>query len=255
MLNPMNTNALFFDKIIYKRIQDLPPDQQRGLNIRTCQRGIELLPAQADVLAKLVDSSARLPDEEALAFLSNGMAEVHADLIGYDEELRTVLGLEEPDSALCAKRLDQYRLALARTEQTLHSAEAEIRGLRAMIVDYESMIANNKARLDELQARTNALETQLSELEHRTAVEPAGLGAALGQAVDAIQQGLTSLDNRHIDYGLQEFDLQTYVNLQLTDNGQLQIRFPGVNENIAVQNLSNLQMRLRPIPKTQQAST
>jgi hypothetical protein len=81
------------------------------------------------------------------------------------------------------------------------------------------------------------------------------LGAALGQAVDAIQQALTSLDNPHIDYGLQEFDLQTYVNLQLDDKGQLLIRFPGVNENIATQNLSNLQMRLRPIPKTQQAST
>ncbi len=246
------TNASFSDRIMFTRMQDLPTDQQRELNIRTCQQGIELLPAQADVLAKLVESSARLSDEEALTFLNQGMAEVHAGLAGYDRELRTVLGIEEPDSDLCAKRLDQCRLALARTEQALHGAEAEIRGLRATIVDYEGMIVNNRAHIDGLQARTNALEAQLSELEQRTAVEPAGLGAALGQAVDAIQQALTSLNNPHIDYGLQEFDLQTHVNLQVAGNGQLLIRFPGVNENIAAHNLSNLQMRLRPIPKSQQ---
>ena len=214
-----------------------------------------LLRTLADELANLVERSAKLPDEEALAFLGQGMAEVHVGLADYDEELRTILGIEEADPDLCAKRLDQCRLALARTEQELHNAKAEIRGLRATIVDYEGTITNTRARIDEMQARTNALESQLQEMEQRSAVEPAGLGAALGQAVDAIQQGLTSLNNPQIDYGLQEFDLQTHVNLQLTDKGQLQIRFPGIKENIAVQNLSNLQMRLRPIPKTQQAST
>jgi hypothetical protein len=255
MSSPIIPIASFADGTILKRIQDLPPDQQRELSVRTCQRGNELLSAQANQLAQLAERTVKLSDEEALVVLSKGITEVHVGLVGYDEELRTILGIEEPDPDLCAKRLDQYRLALARTEQELHSAEDKNRELSATIADYQGTIANNRARIDGLQAQTNALEAQLKELEHRTTVEPAGLGAALGQAVDAIQQALTSLDNPHIDYGLQEFDLQTYVNLQLDDKGQLLIRFPGVNENIAAQNLSNLQMRLRPIPKTQQAST
>jgi hypothetical protein len=77
------------------------------------------------------------------------------------------------------------------------------------------------------------------------------LASALGDAVDAIQGGLTSLRNPLIDYGLQEFDLETQVNVEVGGDGRLQIRFPGFNEAVNAQSLSRLSLRLRPIPKAQ----
>jgi len=111
--------------------------------------------------------------------------------------------------------------------------------------------AERQATIDDLQRRTVEQAARLLEFEGRVSTEPVNFGLALGQAVDAIQQGLTSLPNSYVDYGLQEFDLQTQVNLQLDDQQHLTIRFPGVNEQIAPQNLSQLQLRLRPIPKSQ----
>lgn len=154
--------------------------------------------------------------------------------------------------ALLRKMLDQCKEELAKALIVLYNCEQREKLLEGTLKEREEFIIKQQAQIKDLQSRNDALNARLAELEHRAAIDPAGLGAALGKAVDAIQQNLTGLQNPFVDYALQEFDLQAQVNLQIDDNGRLLIRFPGLNEQVPFQNLNQLQMRLRPIPKSQE---
>lgn len=156
------------------------------------------------------------------------------------------------DSAVVQKQLERCQEDLAVALQQLFDAGQRNALLEKTLDESKQMITQQQAQVTDLQNRNTDCEEKFKELEQRMAVEPDKLGAALGQALDAIQQGLSGLKNPFIDFGLQEFDLQTQVNLQITNDGHLLLRFPGLNEQIAPQNLSQLQIQLRPIPKSQQ---
>jgi len=148
--------------------------------------------------------------------------------------------------------IEQCQEELAKAMLALFNCEQRGKLVEGALKEREDFIAKQQAQSKELQARNDALNARLAELERRAAIDPVGLGTALGKAVDAIQQGLMELQNPFVDYALQEFDLQAQVNLQIAADGRLLIRFPGLNEQIPPQNLSQLQMRLRPIPKSQE---
>jgi hypothetical protein len=169
-----------------------------------------------------------------------------------DGIMRRLDELKRSQSSSDPKDLEACRQQLNQTQQALATAEQNQALLRRTLQEREQFIRDQQVLISELQKRINGLEEIIRETGQRATIEPMRLGTALGDAVDAIQQGLTNLHNRFVDYGLQELDLQTQVNLQVSNDGHLLIRFPGLNEQVAPQNLSQLQLRLRPIPKSQQ---
>jgi hypothetical protein len=149
--------------------------------------------------------------------------------------------------------LELCRRALAEASQRLFECGLETTNLARALAERDGFIATQQRRIADLEGQVGGLEARLRDLEQRRAVEAPVLGAALGQAVDAIQQGLTTLDNPLVDYGLQELDLEAPVNLEIGAENQILLRFPGFSEPVAKENVSRLCLRLRPIPKTQQS--
>ncbi|HST20607.1 MAG TPA: hypothetical protein VLR90_05795, partial [Blastocatellia bacterium] len=168
-----------------------------------------------------------------------------------EESVDITLSGPLPPDPTNPKDLEICRNQLSQTQQALATCEQNQASLRRTLEEREQFIKEQQAVISALQKRINALEEIINEDGQRVPVEPSRFGMALGDAVDAIQQGLTNLQNNFVDYGLQELDIQTQVNLQVSRDGQLQIRFPGLNEQVSPQNLSQLQFRLRPIPKSQ----
>jgi hypothetical protein len=225
-------------------VADLPADEQVQIYKNVVTQGNEQLPRLDSILTK-ADSLLPGDPKDNAPEIRKLLASYHTGVLELLPRLNRALDMGEDDPEVLRKKLVQCQTDLAEAQQALFKTQQENQNLRQ---DSE----RRQKLLDEVQARNAVLEARINEFEQRVSTEPATFGAALGKAVDAIQQGLTSLENPFVDYGLQELDLQTQVNLQFSDTGQLQIRFPGLNEPIAPQNLSQLQLRLRPIPKSQQ---
>lgn len=241
-----NPSDLFATRIKIQ-VADLPPEKQLELYLQVVNGMVEqVLPAQK-ATQEIAERASRMKPAEGAPVLRKQLAGYYETLAPHIGGLGNTLDLEDGDVALLRSRL-------AQSQQALSEAQSELFKLRQEQQLWQRDAAERQATIDELQQRTAQQAERLREFEGRVSTEPVNFGLALGQAVDAIQQGLTSLTNPYVDYGLQEFDLQTQVNLQLDDQQHLTIRFPGVNEQIAPQNLSQLQLRLRPIPKTQAAT-
>jgi predicted RNase H-like nuclease (RuvC/YqgF family) len=205
--------------------------------------------------------SSKLRPEQAITTFRSLLRTLRDRLMELVARIDELLGLppgptEPPDpgdddTALLKKTLDQFRQSLAEARQRLFDAKQDKSLAQRALAEREQHIVRQQAQIADLQRRIDELETRLRDAEQRQPIEPAGLGSALGNAVDAIQQGLTSLDNPLIDYGLQQLDLETQVNLEIGSNGRLLIRFPGLNEAVNPQNLSRVCLRLQPIPKGQ----
>jgi hypothetical protein len=106
-----------------------------------------------------------------------------------------------------------------------------------------------RASIRELEQRAGELEALLAAQERRAPILASHLAAALGDAVDEIQRGLTALDSPLVDYALQELEVESSVNLEVGEDRRLRIRFPGLHERVDPANLSRLKLRLVPIPK------
>lgn len=106
-----------------------------------------------------------------------------------------------------------------------------------------------RTSIRELERRARELEARLAEQERRRPIPASHLAAALGDAVDQIQRGLSAIDCPLADYALQELELESSVNLEVDEDRRLRIRFPGFYEDVDPANLSRLKLRLRPVPK------
>jgi Sec-independent protein translocase protein TatA len=236
-------------------VRKLDPTQQVKIYRDVLQEGAKGLPEIGQSLGKTLDETSRMTADKAAPLMRDRLNEYRDRLQPIHQNLDNALDIPQEDAELLRRQLDQCRASLAKTQQQLYDTEQRNAQLERTLDEREGFVTRQQEQIDDLQRRNNELETRIGELEQRSAIDPEGFGSALGKAVDAIQQGLTTLENPYIDYGLQEFDLDTQVNLQINDRGKLLIRFPGVNEAIAPQNLSQLQMRLRPIPKSQQVES
>ncbi|MBC8159624.1 MAG: hypothetical protein H7Z42_00270 [Roseiflexaceae bacterium] len=226
------------------QVGDLPPEQQVEIYLKVVEQLAGKVASVQKDTQEQAEQARRLKPAEAAPALRKQLGVYHEVLAPHIAGLGDALDLDDSDVSLLRSRLEQC-------QRDLTEAQAELFKLRQEQQFWQRDAAERQATIDDLQRQNNAQAERLREFEGRVSTEPVNFGLALGQAVDAIQQGLTSLANPYVDYGLQEFDLQTQVNLQLDDQQRLTIRFPGVNEQIAPQNLSQLQLRLRPIPKTQ----
>ncbi|MCU0491007.1 MAG: hypothetical protein MUD01_05445 [Chloroflexaceae bacterium] len=223
---------------------ELPPEEQVKIYLQTCEEGLKILPPLQERLAAVADKGQSMHPEKGAPFLRKELEVYQDGLLALFPRLNAALDMPADDPEVLRKKLAQCQADLAEAQQALFKTQQENRNLRQELDKRQGLI-------DELQKENSALKGQLAEFQGRVSTNPSEFGAALGQAVDAIQQGLTSLDNAFVDYGLQELDLQTQVNIQLDERKQLSIRFPGLNEQIAPQNLTQLNMRLRPIPKSE----
>ncbi len=237
--------------------RELPPDEQMKLFQRLAGDSAERLPAISRELRAILEAHAGEKPEVAAPKVREEMQRSAQALLALEDQLQRSLDMVPDDPRdqidVLQKKLDLSRKQLAEAQEKFYQLDLEHQQAQRTIGDRDTLIQKLQLQLAGLQQDNEKLQARLAELEQRAAIDPAGLGAALGEAVDAIQKGLTELKNPHVDYGLQEFDLQTQVNLQVNTKGELLIRFPGVNEQVPAQNLSHLQMRLRPIPKAQKA--
>ncbi len=251
-LGLVNGNLL---KVRPVQIDQLSPEEQNKLYGQVLETGAKELGSIARILAQTLAETQGQAIEKTNPVLRDRLATTREGVGNYQERLDAVLGVASDDVDFLRKRLAQSQAALAENQQKLEQEQLRADGLERQLKERQGFIDRQQSQITDFQKRNAELEKHIGELEQRTAIEPAGFGDALGDAVDAIQAGLTNLANPQIDYALQELDLQTQVNLQINNQGKLLIRFPGVNESIPTQNLSQMQLRLRPIPKSQQAAS
>jgi septal ring factor EnvC (AmiA/AmiB activator) len=227
------------------RVADQPPEKQVEIFSKAIDEALGRMKDADEQLQSAARRAGSLGPKEGAPLLHEAIAKAHDNLQPMMDGFAAALDQPPDETPVLRRQLEQCQQDLGDAQQQLFKLKQERDQL-------EKLLREREARIADLEAQNAALAAQLDEFKGRVSTEPTSFGAALGQAVDAIQAGLTSLPNRYVDYGLQEFDLQTQVNLQIADGGRLLIRFPGLNEQIAPQNLSQLHMRLRPIPKEQQ---
>lgn len=244
-------------EILSAAAADLPPETQAEQLKQLFKETTDRLPALALELKAEEVLSSKLRPKQAIPAFNNLLRTLRERLLELVARIDALLGIqpEQPnptgdDAALLEKMLDQCRQSLAEARQKLFDAEQDKALAQRALAEREQHIARLQAQISDLQTRNDELEGRLRDAEQRRPIEPAGLGSALGNVVDSIQQGLTALDNPLIDYGLQQLDLETQVNLEVGANGRLLIRFPGLNETVNPQNLSRICLRLHPIPKS-----
>ena len=151
---------------------------------------------------------------------------------------------DERDKIIANLRLENARLQQENT--ALRQQLGDVPNLRVQIETLKAMVAARDQEILTLKAQIQ----QMIETSKRT---PDDFATAVSNSVDKLQTRLAGLTNPTSDFVVREFNLEAKVYIDVNEQGEIDYRFIRPGDNVDPQKVSNLALKLMPVPKQETA--
>ncbi|HYR12361.1 MAG TPA: hypothetical protein VEQ60_31530, partial [Longimicrobium sp.] len=127
--------------------------------------------------------------------------------------------------------------------------------LRSELVTLQEQDLRSREQIVELTQKAIQLEDQLSQQGARAGREPDDFASAVSHSLDTLQTRLAGLSNPLTDFAVREFSIDARVAVNVTPLGTVEYRFIRPGETVAPAAVSNVSMKVVPVPKQTQAGS
>ena len=145
------------------------------------------------------------------------------------------------------------------TISTLQSKVQELEAanttLRIDLVSLREQDLRSRERIVELTQENRQLRDELGQARGVAGREPDDFASAVSHSLDTLQTRLTGLGNSVTDFAVREFQIDAKVAVNVTRLGTVEYRFIQPGEVVDPAAVSNVSMKVVPVPKQTQAGS
>lgn len=140
-------------------------------------------------------------------------------------------------------------------QQQVNDLSAVNTALRSQLVTLQEQDLRSREKIVALQQAEIQLREQLGQTQQRTGREPDDFASAVSHSLDTLQSRLTGLSNPVTDFAVREFQIDAKVAVNVTPLGTVEYRFIQPGEVVDPAAVSNVSMKVVPVPKQTQAGS
>jgi predicted flap endonuclease-1-like 5' DNA nuclease len=140
-------------------------------------------------------------------------------------------------------------------QQQLADLQLQNSVLRTQLVTLQEQDLRSREKIVALQQQEIQLREQLGQTQQRTGREPDDFASAVSHSLDTLQSRLTGLSNPVTDFAVREFQIDAKVAVNVTALGTVEYRFIQPGEVVDAAAVSNVSMKVVPVPKQTQAGS
>ena len=141
---------------------------------------------------------------------------------------------------------------LQRQVSELQAANA---ALRSQLVVFQEQDLRSREQIVELKQRELQLRDELAGTRGAAGREPDDFASAVSHSLDTLQSRLAGLSNPVTDFAVREFQIDAKVAVNVTRLGKVEYRFIQPGEVVDAAAVSNVSMKVVPVPKQTQAGS
>lgn len=138
-------------------------------------------------------------------------------------------------------------------QQQVNDLSAANTALRSQLVSLQEQDLRSREKIVALQQIEIQLREELGQTRQRTGREPDDFASAVSHSLDTLQSRLTGLSNPVTDFAVREFQIDARVAVNVTPLGTVEYRFIQPGEVVDPSAVSNVSMKVVPVPKQTQA--
>lgn len=142
---------------------------------------------------------------------------------------------------------------LSMLQQQVQQLGAANEAMRVQMVTLQTQDLRNREQIVALQQREAQLQEQLANKRSTQSREPDDFASAVSHSLDTLQARLTGLTNSMSDFAVREFAIDAKVAVNVTPLGTVEYRFIQPGESVDPSAVSNISMKVVPVPKQTQA--
>lgn len=140
-------------------------------------------------------------------------------------------------------------------QQQVNDLQAANTALRSQLVTLQELDLRSREKIVALQQMEITLRDQLGQTQQRSGREPDDFASAVSHSLDTLQSRLTGLSNPVTDFAVREFQIDAKVAVNVTALGTVEYRFIQPGEAVDPAAVSNVSMKVVPVPKQTQAGS
>lgn len=166
-----------------------------------------------------------------------------------------VKGSPPPEGSETVTLAEDPYAALKTLQTQLDDLQLQNSVLRTQLVTLQERELTSREKIVALQQNEILLREQLGQVRGRGGREPDDFASAVSHSLDTLQARLTGMSNPMTDFAVREFSIEARVAVNVTPLGTVEYRFIQPGESVDPAAVSNVSMKVVPVPKQTQAGT
>jgi predicted flap endonuclease-1-like 5' DNA nuclease len=149
---------------------------------------------------------------------------------------------------------DPY-VTISALQRQLSELQTDNTVLRTQLVTLQEGELRAREQVVALTQKAMELESRLTQQGARAGREPDDFASAVSHSLDTLQARLAGLSNPLTDFAVREFSIDARVAVNVTPLGTVEYRFIRPGDTVSPMAVSNVSMKVVPVPKQTQAGT